>query len=210
MGLGIHQNGFRSAAGNQCFQNEAMAGITGAGIQLSVRKGACAALAELDIGFRTEQPRLPESGYIGAALLHRQAPLQKNGMQTAFGQHQSGKQPGGSRPDHHGGRVRRRERGGQRIHGRRIHTDGAALAAAQNRLFIPDPDRHGVYQTQRRAGIHCPAEHRQGNNGLLRQMQQMSGLFSQQRFRLAGGQLQLLQLQQNKSPHLQKNYGFKA
>ena len=75
MGLGVHENALRRAAGNQLLQDEAMAQILGAGVQLSVGKSPGAALAKLHIGVGKKGPTGPKIFHILLPLLHGLAPL---------------------------------------------------------------------------------------------------------------------------------------
>ena len=90
VGLGVDEDVPGRAAGHQLLQNEAVADVLGAGVQLAVGEGPGAALAELDIGGQVQRSRGPEPLHIGPALFHAPAPLQQDGPQTGPGQHQRG------------------------------------------------------------------------------------------------------------------------
>ena len=75
MGLGVDEDVLRRAVADQGFQNEAVAGVPGAGVQLAVGEGSRAALAKLDIGLQVQPPRFPEPLHILRPPLHIPAPL---------------------------------------------------------------------------------------------------------------------------------------
>ena len=50
MGTGVPEDALRRAVGHQLSQDEAVAGVPGAGIQLAIGEGPSAPLAELDVG----------------------------------------------------------------------------------------------------------------------------------------------------------------
>lgn len=93
MGLGVNENVLRRAAGGQLLQNEAVAGVPGAGVELSVGKGAGAPLSKLHVGPGIQHAGAPEVLHIRRSMLHASSPFQHNGPQTRPGQHQSGEQP---------------------------------------------------------------------------------------------------------------------
>ena len=100
MGLGIAEDALRRAVGGQGFQYEAVAHVSGAGIQLAVGKRARAALAELDVGLRVQRPGLPEPLHVLCPPLHVPAPFQQDGARAAPGQGQGAEQASGSRAYH--------------------------------------------------------------------------------------------------------------
>ena len=76
VGLGVGQNGIRCAAADQRLQNEAVAQVLRAGVQLAVRKGAGAALAKLDIAVRVQRAAGPEALNVHLTVFYRPAALQ--------------------------------------------------------------------------------------------------------------------------------------
>ena len=76
VGLGVGQNGIRCAAADQRLQNEAVAQILRAGVQLAVRKGAGAALAKLDVAVRVQRAAGPEALNVRLTVFYRPAALQ--------------------------------------------------------------------------------------------------------------------------------------
>ena len=93
----------RCAHFNEGVQHGADAGIMGTGGQLAVREGACAALAELDVGGGVQLTGAPELLHFLRPLLHRCAPLQDDGGDAVPSQIQGGKQTGWPHAHHHGG-----------------------------------------------------------------------------------------------------------
>ncbi len=102
VGLGVPEDGLRRAVGGQGLQNEPMAHVPGAGVQLAVGEGPRAPLAELDIGRGVQRPGGPEPLYVLLPPLHIPPPLQQDGRCAAPGQGQGAEEAPGPRAHHHG------------------------------------------------------------------------------------------------------------
>ena len=158
VGLGVHQDALRRAVGHQGLQDEAVAGVPGAGVQLPVGEGPGAALAELDVGLRVQGPCGPEPLHVRLAALHVPPPLQQNGPGAAPGQGQGAEEASGPGPHHH----RRDGRGLQR------HRQAVGPFLRPGDLLAPAPpedlglvlhaDVEGIYQMDPLPGVHRPAE----------------------------------------------------
>ena len=158
MGLGIHQNGRRRAAGYQLFQNKAVAGILGAGVQFAVGEGTGAALAKLDVGLGIQRAVGPEPFHIRRPLLGGLTALKENGAQTCVGEHQRGEETGGPGTHHHGGDIFRGAGSGEAVELRRVAAYALVAAAAQHLGFIFDLRGHGVDEKQLFPGVHGAAQ----------------------------------------------------
>ena len=75
MGLGVDEDILRRAAGYESFQNEAVAGVPGAGGELAVGKSAGTALTELNVGGLVQPAAGPEPLHIRLSRVHIRAPL---------------------------------------------------------------------------------------------------------------------------------------
>ena len=99
IGTGLHQLLEHLAA--------QVAGVTHLAVELAVGEGARTSLPELGIGFRVEGAlAAPEAEGVGAALLHRLAPLQQQWPQAHLGQQQRAEIAAGAGPHHHRPRDR--------------------------------------------------------------------------------------------------------
>ena len=159
VGLGVHQDVPGRAAGGQLLQDEAVADVLRAGIELAVGEGPGAALPELDVGPRVQASRAEEGFHIALPLLHRAAPLQQDGAQPRLGQHQGGEEPRGPGAHHHG-RHRRRRQGRRRRVRRGLcgPADLPAPGSAENSGLLLDRDLHRVDQADFFPGVHTAAE----------------------------------------------------
>ena len=180
VGLGVDENVLRRAAGHQRLQNEAVAEVLGAGVQLAVGEGAGAALAELDIGGQVQLSCGPEPLHVRLPLFHRAAPLQQDGPLAGPGQHQSGEESGGPGPRHHGRDRRRRQGSGGRVD--RLGDGPADLPApdpAEHRRLILYGDLHRIDQADLLPGVHAAPQDPEGEEILLPHPQQAGGLGGQ-------------------------------
>ena len=130
MGLGVHQNILRSAAGDQLLQNEAVADVPGAGVELAVGKGTGAALPELNVGGEVQLPGGPEALHVLRPALHAPSTLQQDGTQPRPGQYQGGKEARGARAHHHRRNILGRQRGREQIAGGALDPGDFFAAAA--------------------------------------------------------------------------------
>ena len=197
MGLGVGQNVLRRPAGHQLLQNEAVARVFGAGVQLSVGEGAGAALAELDIGGGVQRAGGPEALHIRLPRLHGTAPLQQDGPQARPGQHQGAEETRRSCSHHHRRPLRRGPGGGKRVGGpgdRETHPFAAASPRGGGLVF--DGDLHGVNHEYPVPGVHTAAEDTEGENICLPDPQQPGGLRGEAGSGGAGGELDVFDFQQ--------------
>ena len=138
--------------------------------QLAVGKGAGAALAELDVGFRVEHAAPPQAPGVPGALAHRAAALEHDRTKAHLRQHQRGEQAARAEADDHrprcgtGGEVGRRP-GDEAIAGvgRRAHMRVAGVAGEHRRLAL-DLAVEGVDEDDRGAlpRVVAALEHAQG------------------------------------------------
>ena len=199
MGLGVGQDLLRRAAGGQRLQDEAVAGVLGAGVQLAVGKGPGAAFPELDVAAGVQLPGGPEPLHIGPALLHGPAPLQQDGPQAGPGQHQGGEQSGRSRAHHHWWMLRRRRRRRQEVAGPPDQPgDLFAAAAAQDRRLVLDLRLYGVDHRHFLPGVDAAAQYPQVDQVLFPHLRQAGGLCGQLGHVGAGGQFDIFDLQQGR------------
>ena len=155
MGLGVDEDVLRGAALHQRLQNEAVAHVSGAGIELAVRKGAGTALAELHVGAEVQRAGAPEPLHVLLALFHAASPLQQNGLQARPGQHQRGEQASRSRAYHHRGDLGRRLGRGQRIGDLPLDPgDLLAVAALHDARLIPHRGDHRINKAHILPGVH--------------------------------------------------------
>ena len=166
----------------------------GAGGQLAVGEGACAPLAELDVGGRIEHAGGPEPLHVGGPLLHRAAPLQHDGGNAAAGQVEGGEEPGGAHAHHH------RRQGGGAAHRR----EGIGGVLVERDVFIPaaghDPGLvgHGhVYGTDivdvaLLPGVDGLPGQREPGDSVRLYAQDAGGLLFQLRLTAADGQRDIL------------------
>ena len=77
-------------------------GVVNAAINLSIRKGAGASFAELDIAFSIQDALLPECFHIPDSFPYRLPPFQNYRGQASLRQCQSGKQACRATPDDEG------------------------------------------------------------------------------------------------------------
>ena len=91
----------RRTAGDKLLEHLPAARVPDPGVQLAVRKGAGAALAELNVGSGVQPPGTAERLYLFLTGIHILAALEQNRMQPGFGQHQRSKQPGRAAADDH-------------------------------------------------------------------------------------------------------------
>ena len=196
MGLGVDENILRRAAGYESFQNEAVAGVPGAGGELAVGKRTGAALTELDVGGLIQPAAGPEPLHIRPALLHGTAALEQNGAQSGLGQHQSGKEAAGPCTHHYRRDLRRGNRIGQCVGFGTFHPgDFPAAAPAQYGRLVLDDGLHGVDQLHAVPGVHAAPQHPQRDEFL--HPQQPGGFRGQLRHTGAGRQLDIFNLEQS-------------
>ena len=157
MGLGIVEDGFGCAAGNQLLKNKAVAHILRACVQLAVGESTCAALTELDIALRVQRAVTPKARHRLAALLHRLATLQHNGAQAALCQHQRGEEAAGAHAHHHRGNIAG-SGCGQVVFLGFVYRHPLVAAAAQHLIFVLHRHRHRVDELQALAGVNGAAE----------------------------------------------------
>ena len=179
MGLGVDQNVLRRSVGHQGLQNEAVADVFCAGVQLTVGKGPGAALAELDVAGGVQLPRGPEAVHVRFPPLHRTAPLQQDGPQARPGQHQGGKQPSGSGTHYHRRDGRGGQGSGQQITRRPLHAGDLFMTALQNVGLVFHIGLHGVYHGHALPGVHAAAQHPQGEKVLFPDLQDAGRLGGQ-------------------------------
>ena len=192
MGLGVHQDALRRAAGRQLLQNPPVPDVPGAGIQLSVGKSACAPLAELNIGFRIQRAAPQEGFHVplpGHGVL---PPLQHDGPQAAPGQNKGRKQAPRPGPDDHRRRLGGRQGPRQPVYLRRIRRYPLIPHPPQHGFLLPQGHRRRIDKVQLLPGVDGPAQHLKGQNVPLRHPQQPGGLAPQQLLILPRGQLQPL------------------
>ena len=103
MGLGLPEDLAGGTACRKGFQHEPDPGILGTGVQLSVRKGACASFSKLDIAVRIQSASLPESAYSRSPGVHIIAPFQQDGSGAGKRQHIGGKETCRTAADDHRG-----------------------------------------------------------------------------------------------------------
>ena len=77
------------------------AGVMGTGGELTVGKGACAALTKLHVGLGIQVSPLPEGFHVSHTLLQGLTTLQQDGGQTGSSQTESRQQTGGATAHHH-------------------------------------------------------------------------------------------------------------
>ena len=163
VGLGVHQDVPGRAAGGQLLQDEAVADVLRAGIELAVGEGPGAALSELDVGPRVQASRAEEGFHIALPLLHRAAPLQQDGPLPGPGQDQRGKEPRRACPHHdgaeggggHGGRGGVGLRRGPAAH-------PLVPAAAEHRRLALHLRRGGADPLDALPGVDAAAQQREG------------------------------------------------
>ena len=158
MGLGIIEDALRRAVGGQGLQYEAVAHVSGAGVQLTVRKGACAALAELDVGLRIQHPGFPEPFHVLRPPLHVPAALQQDGTRAAPGQSQSAEQASGSRAHHDRWDLRRIDGVRQMIRCLADRRDIFIFTAFQYGFFVSDCRPKGIDEPNALPGVDGPAK----------------------------------------------------
>ena len=118
--LCVDQDVMRRAEAHEGAQDVLAARILRAGVELSVGKRACAALAELHVGSGGKRLRAarPVSANVAGARIDVLTAFEHDGARARFGQRQRGKQTGGAETDDdraNGGRVGKRRCGGRRI-----------------------------------------------------------------------------------------------
>ena len=128
MGLGVVENVLPRSRRHKLFQNPADSGIVDPGVQLAVRKGSRAALAELDVAFRVQLASLEEFFHLGMAGRGVLSPFQHQRLPARQRQNQRGKHASGAESHHH--RPLFRRTGGLRRLVPRHRGDGRPLAAA--------------------------------------------------------------------------------
>ena len=179
MGLGIHQDLRRRSAGHQPLQDETVANILRAGVQFPVGKSSGAAFTELDIGFRVQDSRRPETLHVRPAFFHTAAPLQKNGPLARLRQHQGRKESRRARPGHYRPPFRRRQRLRQAVDRSWFQAaDFPAPAAAEGGKLVFQTDRQSVGQGHIFPGVHTPAEDLKVPQVRRAKAQQLRGLGS--------------------------------
>ena len=161
VGLGVVENVLPCPRRHKLLQNPADSGVIDPGVQLAVGKGSRTALAELDVAFRVQLPRLEEFFHLGVAGCGVLSPLQNQRLPARQRQNQRGKHPPGAEAHHH--RPFFRRTGGLRRAVAGCRGDGRPLAAAllQNLLFTAI-HRHvdGVNNTHVGLfpGVHTPPD----------------------------------------------------
>lgn len=192
MGLGVHQDALRRAAGRQLLQDPPVPDVSGAGVQLPVGKGPGAALAELYVGLRVQHSGAPEGRHVplpGHGVL---PPLQHDGPQAAPGQNKGREQAPRTGPDDHRRRLGGRQGLRQPVYLRRIRRHPPVPDPPQCGLLLPQGHRRRIDKVQLLPGVDGPAQHLKGQNVPLRHPQQPGGLAPQQLLILPRSQLQPL------------------
>ena len=115
VGLGVPEDGWRRAVGRQGLQNEPVAHVPGAGVQLAVGEGPRAPLAELDVGRGVQPAGGPEPLHVRLPPLHVPPLLQQDGRRAAPGQGQGAEEATGPRAHHHGPGPGSGDGGGQPV-----------------------------------------------------------------------------------------------
>lgn len=105
------ENFFGRTEGNESFQNFPVKSRVRAGVEFSVRKGARASLAELDVPLRIQRPAARKRPDLFRALLHARPPLDELDGNAAIDEAQRAEQPRGPLPTTSTGRSGQRERG---------------------------------------------------------------------------------------------------
>ena len=112
--LGVPQDIARRARFDEGLENQAMGGILGSRIELSVREGPRAAQAKLDIALGVENTLLKKEVNRLRAAKCRVTTLDKQGLKARFGKGEGGKEAGTTGADNDGtllGRIG--DRGGE-------------------------------------------------------------------------------------------------
>ena len=126
-------------------------------MELAVRKGACTAFAELDVGFRIKATFTPESESVLRSLADIFASFQYDGFETALRQNQGGEQTAGTASDDERAHERHVGRTGDEpvSHVRREPDMGMIRKTCQNGLFVGDTDikRIGKHDGRFLAGV---------------------------------------------------------
>ena len=91
----------RCTAGGELFEHLPAARVPDAGVQLAVRKGAGAALAELDVGPGIQTAGPVKGLHFFSAGVHVVAALEQNRMQSGLRERQRSEQPGRTAADDH-------------------------------------------------------------------------------------------------------------
>ena len=102
MRLGVPQDIARRARFDEGLENQAMGGILGSRIELSVREGPRAAQTKLDIALGVEDTLLKKEVDRLRASKCRVTTLDKQGLQTCFGKGEGGKEAGATGADNDG------------------------------------------------------------------------------------------------------------
>ncbi len=128
MRFGVPQDIARRARFDEGLENQAMGGILGSRIELSVREGPRAAQAKLDIALGVEDTLLKKEVNRLRAAKCRVTTLDKQGLKARFGKGEGGKEAGTTSADNDGtllGRIG--DRGGERGHLAVYHADTRAV-----------------------------------------------------------------------------------
>ena len=210
MGLGVDQNVLRCAVLYQLFQNKAVADIFCAGIQLTVGKGARAALTELDVAGQVQLTGGPKALYILGAPLHAASPLQQNGLEPRFGQNQCGKKPRRPRAHHNGRNLGCRLGQGQQVAHLVVGLADPLVAAALDDLFLLfHLHFYGVHHPHALPGVDAAAKYMEGGDVLFLHVQLPGGFGGKVRRGGTGKQLHIFDPKQW-DPPFQRFYFYRS
>ena len=159
MGFCVDENIFTRTEADEFLQNEAVARIFRAGVELAVGKRACAALAELDIGGRVERTGRPEALHVALALFDTLSAFEQNRPCAAAGEDERAEQTARSRADDNGTHRRRFDALGQNVALGDIARDVFIMAVFQHGGFIFNLSGGGsVLEHQLQVAAHCFTE----------------------------------------------------
>ena len=154
MGVRLGEDLGRRAGRDELGQHLAaeVAGVLDLAPELAVRKGARAALAELDVAFGLELPAPPQAPGVLGALAHDPAAIEDDRAEPHLRQDQPREEPARPRADHH--RTAALVRAGARdraIAGVRRRLEmRVAREARQHRRLVAQRDVHRVDHRDRR------------------------------------------------------------